>query len=254
MSSAIPGQLDLFSEAKPVLVDLCCKAGGASAGYAAAGFRVIGIDVEPQPRYPFEFIQADLRDLGASDIHALGASAVAASPPCKVHTVLSTLAQKNTARAGKEPSRHHVDLIPEARALLRATGLPYVIENVVGAPLDNPVTLCGSMFGLRVRRHRLFEIGGFTVTQPQCDHSWQDADKIFRVARAHTGVTRYHMSGVIGVHGRGQGSGPGEVGRWREAMGIDWMVKSELSQAIPPAYTQHIGRDLMASLAAGVPA
>lgn len=214
-----------------ILIDLCCKAGGASVGFARAGFTVIGIDVEPQPRYPYRFIQADLRDLKPADLIDLGAVAVAASPPCKVHTSLKRFA-----------ASHHVNLIPETRELLRGTGLPYVIENVPGAPLINPVTLCGSMFGLGVRRHRLFEISGFEYRPPACRHAEQDARKVYPVKRYHSGQPVTVMSGVIGCYGRGQGLGPGEVALWRHAMGIEWMIRDEISQAIPPAYTEAIGR------------
>jgi DNA (cytosine-5)-methyltransferase 1 len=129
------------------LLDLCCKAGGASEGYRRAGFTVTGSDREPQPRYPFPFIQADLRDLDPQWI-AHNFDAVAGSPPCWDHSVLKH-------RTGRD----YEDFIPETRALFKATGLPYVIENVVGAPLIDPLMLCGTQFPgqLRVKRHRLFE-------------------------------------------------------------------------------------------------
>lgn len=220
---------------RPILVDLCCKAGGASVGYERAGFEVIGIDVDPQPRYPFRFIRADLRDLTPGDLLDLGAVAIAASPPCKVHTALKPFSHS-----------HHVNLIPATRDLLFATDLPYVIENVPGAPLHDPLVLCGSTFGLGVRRHRLFEVSGFKVDQPACRHREQDAHKIYPVRRYHKehGGRRVVMSSVVGVYGGGQGLGPGEVPLWRRAMGIDWMVRDELSQAVPPAYTEYIGRAL----------
>lgn len=222
---------------RPVLVDLCCKAGGASRGYADAGFEIVGIDVDPQPRYPYRFIRADLRDLTAADLHELGAVAVHASPPCKVHTTLKAFA-----------GEHHENLIPHTRALLRSTELPYVIENVPGAPLLTPVTLCGSMFDLGVRRHRLFE-ANWDLMQPACRHAEQDAaSPLYPVKRYHSGAPVITPSPVIGVYGRGQGLGPGEVELWKQAMGIDWMIRDELSQAIPPAYSRYVGEQLMASV------
>lgn len=224
---------------RPVLIDLCCKAGGASVGYDRAGFRVIGYDIEPQPRYPYEFHRADLRDLAPVDLLAHRPVAIHASPPCKGHGAFA-----HYAGAG------HLNLIPATRELLHATGLPYVIENVPGAPLVDPVTLCGSMFDLGVRRHRLFELGNWSTDQPVCRHREQNARKIYPVRRYHKehGGKRVTMSAVVGVYGGGQGLGIGEVPLWRRAMGIEWMVRDELSQAIPPAYTEYLGRELRRAL------
>lgn len=219
----------------PVLVDIGCKAGGTSVGYHRAGFDVIGIDIEDQSHYPYRFIRADLRDLTPGDLLDLGAVALAGSPPCKVHTRLKAFS-----------AAHHLDLIPQTRALFRATGLPFVIENVEGAPLLAPVTLCGSMFGLGVRRHRLFELGHWRMRQPVCRHDEQDAaSPQYPVKRYHSGRPEIVMSPVIGVYGRGQGLGPGEKELWQRAMGIDWMTRDEMAQAIPPAYTEYLGRTLM---------
>lgn len=224
---------------QPVLLDLFCKAGGAGRGYADAGFEVVGVDIEPQPRYPFRFIQRSAFDVLADPDFMAQFVAVHASPVCKVHTSLKAFSGK-----------HHVDQIPQTRELLDATGLPYVIENVVGAPLNDPVTLCGSMFGLGVRRHRLFELGRWKTTQPACDHAGQNAaSPWYPVKRYHSGKPVITPSPVIGVYGGGQGLGDGEVGLWRKAMGIDWMVRDELAQAIPPAYTEWIGRQLLSGLA-----
>lgn len=214
---------------RPRLLDLFCGAGGAAAGYAAAGFDVIGVDVVPQPRYPYEFRRGsafDVRDFAEFD-------AVHASPVCKVHTSLKWF-------SGPE----HTNQIPAVRRLLRRSGLPYVIENVVGAPLHDPALLCGSMFGLAVRRHRLFELGGWTVAAPACDHATQDAVKPYAVLRYHSGRPVVVPSSVVGVYGGGQGLGPGEVALWRQVMEIDWMTRRELAQAIPPAYTRWLGRRL----------
>lgn len=219
----------------PVLVDLFCKAGGASRGYVDVGFDVIGIDIEPQPRYPYRFIRADVQELDASDLHALGAVAVAASPPCKTFTSLKAFA-----------SAHHENLIPATRSLLIDAGLPYVIENVVGAPLIDEVMLCGSMFHLAVRRHRLFEIGGWgPISQPACRHVEQEAASPgYRTVRGHGGG-QVVISPVVQVYGGGRGYGKGEVELWRKAMGIDWMTRAELTQAVPPAYTRWIGARLI---------
>lgn len=227
---------DGILSARSVLIDLCCKAGGASKGYADAGFRVVGIDNEPQPQYPYEFVQADIRELTAADLLAYDPVAVVGSPPCKMHTVMRRLAH-----------RHHVDLIPDTRALMQATGLPYVIENVPGAPLIDPITLCGSMFGLPVRRHRLFELGGWAVGQPACRHTEQEASSPGYPYRRSGGRTE--ISPVVIMHGSGN-HGVDIAGR-RAAMGIDWMTSANLSQAIPPAYAQFIGEQLRAELLGG---
>lgn len=221
---------------RPRLLDLFCKAGGAGRGYADAGFEVVGVDIEPQPRYPYEFIQASAFDVLADAAFLAGFQAAHASPVCKVHTSLKAFS-----------GTQHVNQIPQTRRMLAATGLPYVIENVPGAPLVGPVTLCGSMFGLGVRRHRLFELGGWLAEQPACRHAEQDAaSPWYPVKRYHSGEPVVVMSPVLGVYGGGKGLGEGEVDLWRKAMGIDWMVRDELSQAIPPAYTRWLGERLLA--------
>jgi DNA (cytosine-5)-methyltransferase 1 len=225
-------------------VDLYCKAGGAGMGYHRAGFDVVGVDIEPQPRYPFTFVQADAIDFlaeivggaeffpqpsGISDMARLvslrGFSAVHASPPCQAYTSMRS----------RWPDRAHPELIEPTRELLERIGLPYVIENVEGAPLRDPVVLCGSMFpGLGVRRHRLFECS-FPVTQPRCAHDAQGPV-----------VGVYGNTGAGGNRGlerrRGRTNG---VADWRRAMGIDWMTVKELTQAIPPAYTEFIGHQMI---------
>ncbi len=139
-------------------LDLFCCGGGASAGLVAAGFDVVGVDLEPQPDYPYEFVQGD-----ALAFPTDGFDFVWASPPCQGFTAYKR-------RKGHVKPRPN--LIPATRAKLKASRLPYVIENVVGAPLDNPIMLCGSSFGLDVRRHRLFETS-YPVAPPPCDHKWQ---------------------------------------------------------------------------------
>src|SRR5690606_38371919 len=136
------------------ILDLFCKAGGCSVGYHRAGFEVIGVDIDPQPNYPFEFIQADaietLKSMLRNDNKLAGYTfdAIHASPPCQKYSGIQGLA---VARNGGY--KDHVDLVEPTRTLITDSGLPYVIENVVGAPIHNPVTLCGSMFGLKVYRH-----------------------------------------------------------------------------------------------------
>ena len=218
---------------KPRLLDLFCKAGGAGRGYADAGFEVIGVDIEPQRRYPYTFIQADVFAVLPDLIELYRPAAIHASPTCKVHTSLKPLA-----------AAHHTNQIPQTREMLAATGLPYVIENVPGAPLVDPVWLCGSMFGLAVRRHRGFELGHWKTEQPACRHAEQDAASPGYPYQRSGG--RWGKATVVSVHGTGNHGVP--VAERRRAMGIEWMTGAELSQAIPPAYTRFIGKQLIAAL------
>ncbi|WP_326945730.1 DNA methylase [Amycolatopsis sp. NBC_01307] len=208
---------------RPLLLDLFCKAGGAAKGYHDAGFDVIGVDIEPQPHYPYAFYQADALDFIAR--HGTEFDAIHASPPCQAFT----LAQRIQRRT-------HPDMIVPTRTALVATGRPWVIENVEGAPLHQPITLCGAMFpGLNVYRHRLFETS-FPVTAPPEPAHREPLTKMGRPPRPGD---RMHVVGNF--------SG---VRQARAAMGIDWMARNELSEAIPPAYTRHIGTALLARLAA----
>lgn len=141
------------NDPKPRLLDLFCGAGGAAMGYHRAGFEVVGVDLKPQKHYPFEFHQADALEFLAE--HGREFDVIHASPPCQAHTSLKNLHDKD-----------YPELIEPTRRLLEKTGLPYIIENVVGAPLRNPILLCGSSFGLRVRRHRLFESNWFLIAPP----------------------------------------------------------------------------------------
>ena len=210
---------------RPRLLDLFSGAGGAAVGYHRAGFDVTGVDIKPQPRYPFKFVQADALEYVAEHGHEF--DFIHASPPC----------QKFSAYRRSMPERgdeHYVNLIPDTRAALIASGLPYVIENVPGAPLIEPMMLCGSSFSLDVRRHRLFESNLFLLGQP-CNHAWQTP----RFDRGSRHIRPNDRCTVA-------------VGEWRiplklqqQAMGIDWMSVSELSQAIPPAYTEYIGEQLL---------
>jgi DNA (cytosine-5)-methyltransferase 1 len=217
---------------RPVLLDLFCGAGGASRGYVDAGFDVVGVDIAPQKNYPYEFVQMDaLEYLETQDLSRF--SAIHASPPCQGYLTLNNRWKGKSARADSHPL-----LIEPTRDLLKRTGLPYVIENVVPAPLRDTVTLCGSMFGLGVRRHRKFE-ASFFLCVPRCSHSEQDDHR--GVYGDHPdGGRLWSRKGGGGVHRRAIDLEDG-----RRRMGIDWMTWRELCESIPPAYTRYIGRHLM---------
>lgn len=217
---------------RPVLLDLFCCAGGAAKGYADAGFDVIGVDIEPQPRYPFEFVRADallwLEALMADGLtrRRRPVAAIHASPPCQPFTAY-----------GRRPGvgDGYEDLVAATRERLIATELPYVIENVPGAPLENPVQFCGSSFGLDIRRHRLFE-SNVPLMAPPCNHAWQTP----RFPAATNRKPNSRRTVEIGVYRI-------PLDTQKRAMGVDWTVTlDELSNAVPPAYTEHIGQQLMA--------
>jgi DNA (cytosine-5)-methyltransferase 1 len=212
---------------RPRLLDLFCGAGGCGMGYYLAGFDVTGVDIENQPNYPFEFHQADAMTFALDDFDA-----VHASPPCQGYS-----------KAMKHLSKPTAMLIDATRDLLVGSGLPYVIENVVGAPVASQPTLggaqgvilCGTMFGLRIRRHRLFETS-FGVPQPSCgDHS--------RCLNPHNQAGRDRLYEELGKQH------PDPV--WNGAMGVGWMGKYEGREAIPPAYTQYLGWHLLNVIRSG---
>jgi DNA (cytosine-5)-methyltransferase 1 len=216
----------------PRLLDLFCCAGGAGTGYFAAGFDVVGVDIKPQPNYPFPSVQTDALSLDPKFISTF--DAIHASPPCQSY---SDLAKRN-GNADAWPR-----LIDPIRDLLERSGLPYIIENVEGAPLRNPIMLCGTMFkGLRVLRHRLFETN-FPVLTPK--HGVHPKVHTFDKRKSHYGKTD-DMRDFVQVTGGGNCT----IAAARDAMGIDWMTKNELNEAIPPAYTRLIGRQLLAYLIA----
>ena len=204
--------------------------GGAAMGYHRAGFEVVGVDIEPQPRYPFEFVQADALEYLAAHGHEF--DAIHASPPCQDHSTLRSLI---TAHGTGWMLGATIDALADL-------GRPYVVENVAGADLDGyfRIILCGSMFHLgatcddgtrrQLRRHRQF-VTNMAMMQPEC----------------------HHDGPVIGVYGQGSQRGDrGYGGNAREAadaLGIDWMTRAGLSQSIPPAYTEFIGWQLVAALA-----
>jgi DNA (cytosine-5)-methyltransferase 1 len=192
-------------------------------GYHRAGFEVVGVDHRPQPRYPFASLQADALAFVAA--HGREFDAIHASPPCQRFTVMQRVR-----------GRDHPDLIGLTRSALCHVARPHVIENVPGAPLDSPVMLCGAMFpGLRVYRHRLFESDYLWLAPPHARHR----ERFPRAGRGPNG------NGWLSVAGHFTDA---EAGRL--AMGIDWMTRDELAQAIPPAYTEWVGRQLLRALEA----
>jgi DNA (cytosine-5)-methyltransferase 1 len=214
------------------LLDLFCCAGGAAKGYNDAGFEIVGMDIDPQPRYPFKFIQGDALTLTPAFLSKF--DAIHASPPCQSY---SDLAKRN-GNADAWPR-----LVDPVRDMLVNSGLPYVIENVEGAPLRNPVVLCGTMFpGLRVLRHRLFETNFHVVAPP---HGKHPKVHTFDKRKSHYGKTN-DMIDFVQVTGGGNCT----IAAARDAMGIDWMTKGEINESIPPAYTKYIGDFLMQHLRA----
>lgn len=218
------------------ILDLFCNAGGAGAGYALAGFEVVGVDLHPQKNYPFAFIQHDALTLDPRFLATF--DAIHASPPCQGYTSM------RHAPGAKGAPR----LIGQTRTMLERTGLPWIIENVEDARTEmrDPLTLCGSMFGLgsqgcQLRRHRLFE-SNIAISPPSpCKHDDRP------------------VIGVYGGHARrraasagGRGTRDVWVGGHRaamsEAMGMTWATCAEMSEAIPPAYTEHLGRQLIAHI------
>jgi DNA (cytosine-5)-methyltransferase 1 len=251
---------------KPRALDLFCGAGGASMGLHRAGFDVTGVDIKPQPRYPFQFIQADaLRppvDLSSFDF-------IWASPPCQAFSKLRFMPD----------AKEHPNLIPETRAMLVESGVAFAIENVEDAPLGetgNLILLCGTMFGLQTSdgraelwRHRLFETSFPILLRPQCQHrspalgvygghvrdrcrnvltvvGHTPVDNTWRSRRAIT-VTG-HTAQTNTVRNRERQTYRTEDAK--QAMGIEWMTMAGLSQAIPPAYSEFIGRAAMPAIAA----
>lgn len=221
------GQCSARPNLRPRLLDLFCCAGGAAEGYRRAGFEVVGVDIAPQPEYPFEFHRGDAIEFLTS--YGAEFDVVHASPPCQASTTLT--AGTNQALAPKYPQ-----LIPETRRALTATGRPWVMENVSGAPLRRDVLLCGEMFSLAVIRHRVFELGGWAARQPV--HPKHRG----RVSGCRHG--QWFTGPYFAVYGAG--GGKGSISEWQTAMGIDWVTdRRSLAEAIPPAYTQFLGSELL---------
>ncbi len=207
---------------KPRLLDLFCGAGGAAWGYILAGFHVTGIDHKDQPRYGGDtFIKADAMEYLRLNFRDF--AAIHASSPCQSHSCVTPVHRRNS----------HPCYIPQLRGMLLRTGKPFVIENVPGSPLQLPILLCGSMFNLPLRRHRLFECS-FEVQQPQCQH--------------RKGRKIIHVYGHSGGRSNRDEIDYDSLSDWKRAMGIDWMHCIELAQAIPPVYTQYIGQYLLPTL------
>jgi len=215
---------------RPRLLDLFCGAGGAAVGYHRAGFDVVGVDIKPQPHYPFEFHQGD-----AMTYPLDGFDVVHASPPCQAYSIT-----KNAHTV------QHPDLVPAMLERLRDSGIPWIMENVVGAPLPDPLTLCGSMFRLQaddhyirqrvwLKRHRLFASSNLIFGPGPCDHPAG-----MRVGGVYGGAWSKNRTVDPTVKRTGGYAPPDDV--QRVLMGIDWMPRKALNQSIPPAYTEWIGR------------
>ena len=238
LTATVPGQLDILDLFRPRrrMLDLFCSAGGASMGYHLAGFDVVGVDVEPQPNYPFEFVQADA--LAYFDEHADEYDAAAGSPPCQSYSAMSGC---RPGLAAKYPA-----MVDAVRAMFTAWGRPWVIENVAGAGVAsqpdllgaNGLLLCGAMFGRALYRHRYFE-SSVPLVQP--DHP------VHLVPASEAG--HWVPGTVISVAGNCS-----PIALAREVMDIDWMTRNELAESIPPYLAEYIGRQLMAHLRTAVPA
>lgn len=220
---------------KPVILDLFCGAGGAAKGYADAGFDVVGVDINPQPRYPYEFHQGDALDFVGD--HVEWFSAIHASPPCQAYSRTRSL-----------HNNEHPEMVAETRAALVASGRPYVIENVVGAPLVSPVVLSGLHFSMtaedvdgvivKLLRKRLFETDWGLRPPPK-----PDPLREFQTAS---------VFGAGGGWGPSHRDNPNRRGGYvpyldvlSRLMGVDWMKKHELSQSIPPKFAEYVGNQLM---------
>jgi DNA (cytosine-5)-methyltransferase 1 len=225
---------------RPRLLDLFCGAGGAAMGYHRAGFDVTGVDIAPQPRYPFEFCEhdalellSDVADYGADVLHdSFGhIDVIHASPPCQDHM-----------RGGSHPVHGTGWMLAATRRRLQDAGLPWVIENVPGAPMRADYRLCGCMFGLRLPGMQL-------VRERWFETSWHGFE--LRAPCQHVGVAVSVVGTGTTSHARDRLGRCPTRAEYQRLMGdVDWMQRPELSQAIPPAYTEHIGRQLIAALEA----
>jgi len=225
----------------PRLLDLFCGAGGAGVGYSRAGFDVEGVDITPQPRYPFPFIQADALEYLAEHGHEY--DVIHASPPCQEYSSSRYLRDANQSKLGYKVTTRP-KLIAPVREALVSTGRLWIIENVPGSPLPSAIQLCGSMFGLPLRRHRWFEASVLLFAPQSCRHTDSFYNVIGGKTRGYGKVSSgKHYLSATGERRRRE-SYPGK--RFGQmAMGIDWMTLAEMSEAIPPAYTEWLGRQLM---------
>ncbi|MFJ4842095.1 DNA methylase [Streptomyces sp. NPDC088746] len=223
---------------RPLLLDLFSCAGGAAMGYHRAGFEVTGVDIVDRPNYPFALHRDDALEHLANLI-ATGEirryAAVHASPPCQAGCALTVGTNASQGWGGA-----HEDLVAPTRELLEATGLPYVIEQPNGrARIRKDLSLCGEMFGLGVIRHRNFELGRWTIDRP--------------AHPKHRGYVRGYRHGIYRdgpyVAAYGSGGGKATISEMQAAMGITWTdVREELTEAIPPAFSEHIGRALLTAV------
>lgn len=204
------------------LLDLFCGAGGAAVGYHRAGFTdILGVDIKPQPHYPFAFVQGDA--LQYLEEHGHEFDTIHASPPCQRYSWCTPPIHRS----------HHPNSIPPLQDLLKKVGKPYVIENVAAARhlLHNPIMLCGSMFGLNIFRHRYFEISpSLFLLTPTCNHSFQPV--LISGSTNRAGQPRFDYT----------------VAQRKAAIGCSWMTNKELDQAIPPTYTHWIGQQILKEL------
>ena len=218
---------------KPVLLDLFCGAGGAAMGYHRAGFEVVGVDINPQPRYPFTFRQAD-----ALTYPLDGFDAIHASPPCQEYSATKAF------RLITGITNEHPRLVDAMYTRLRSSGVPWIIENVAGAPMPDAIELCGSMFGLLTIRHRWFAGSHLLWTPGRCQHGPGSynviGDKVRGYGAFATGKVYLCADGAKRTRESYQRKAVGQA-----ALGIDWMTVPEMSQAIPPAYTEWLGRQLI---------
>lgn len=215
------------------ILDLFCGAGGAAMGYhwAFPGAHIIGVDIRPQPRYPFDFVQGD-----ATTYPLDGYDLVHASPPCQAYTVANNIHGRGD----------HPDLLVATRERLQANGTLWVIENVPGAPMRSWANVCGRALGLGVKRHRWFESSQILMSTT-CPHNHPgEWVSVF----GHTVLERGHVTGKAKGGGNTIKRRHLGVDRGRDAMGIGWMNRDELSEAIPPAYTEWIGLQLAATIGA----
>lgn len=208
------------------VLDLFCGAGGAATGLHRAwpDAEIVGVDIKPQPRYPFTFVQGD-----AVTYPMEGFDFIWASPPCQAYSALKGLT-----------TTERPQLVSVIRERLETAGVPWIIENVVGSDLKNPVQLCGSMFGLGVWRHRRFEMSHPILMTPECHHHLVPKPvDVTGTGGPFKGIRKSPRGGISRK--------PNNLPHAREVMGIDWMTRPELSEAIPPAYSEYLAKQLCVS-------
>lgn len=206
----------MVQHSRPKALDLYCGAGGAAMGLERAGYSVTGVDILPQKNYPFAFSFGNALDADLS-----GYDLVWASPPCQNHSRMSG------CREGLRDK--YLSLIAATREKLKAWGGPWIIENVVGAPLENPVMLCGAMFSLKTYRHRIFE-SNVSLTVP---HHPKHDKKSSKAGHWKNGT-------LVSVAGN-----CAPIALAREAMEIDWTTGAELAEAVPPAFSEYLARQTL---------